>query len=234
MSLEPADGHGDAARASSPTRRRWSSKARATCRRCANGDWFVGWGQEPYFSELSAERAAAVRRALPAARRSPTAASASPGPAPPRIRRRSLRARRRRRGDRLRELERRHAGGVLAAARGRDSRAALQHRSRTVAAQRLRDGDRAARRARSGLTWTVQALDAAGSVLGTSAARRRRRSAVARGAAYTLRCGPDRREDSRLARALAAYRRASAWIHGPLVWRTMRPCRRSATPRSVA
>ena len=135
----------------------------------ANGDWFVGWGQVPDFSEFSADRAAAVRRALPARttqsyRTFRFAWTGTPGP-PAGVRRPG---RAQRRGDRLRELERRHARGRLEGARGRERRRRLQ-----PVAQAARSGFETAIALPAGTAGpyvTVQALDAAGSVLGTSVA----------------------------------------------------------------
>ncbi len=116
----------------------------------ANGDWFVGWGQEPFFSEFDPEGKLAVRRALPRARRVlprvPLRVDGNTG-APADVRVRSER-RERRRGrlgaerDRVRELERRHAGGRVAAAGGRERVEPGDRRAGS--ARRLRDGDPAA------------------------------------------------------------------------------------------
>ena len=154
--------------ASSPTRRRSLADSQGNMQALANGDWFVGWGQVPDFSEFSADRAAAVRRALP--RRRPVLPGSAlrldrhPGP-PSGVRRPG---RRRRRGDRLRELERRHARvarwRVLAGASAHepDSRRPGP-RSGFETAIPLPPADGRA-------VLAVQALDAGGNVLGTSVA----------------------------------------------------------------
>ena len=106
--------------------RRCSPTARANMQALPNGDWFIGWGQIPDFSELSPTGQLLFDAHFPAGdqsyqgfplrldrhpgaspRRSPSAAGSQPG------------------GEhRLRQLERRYAGGELAGARGRRRRRA--------------------------------------------------------------------------------------------------------------
>ena len=127
-----------------------------------NGDWFVGWGQVPDFSELSPTGALLFDAHFPPAT-SPTATCASPGAATPRPGRRS---------------RWRRAGAAAARVRGPSTRAGTGPRSSRVAgargrhraqpqagragpSERLRDGDRLARGNRREYV-TVQALGATG------------------------------------------------------------------------
>ena len=54
LKLDHADPHGDARRPSTAAARASNPNTWATPSRCANGNVFVGWGSEPYFSEYSA------------------------------------------------------------------------------------------------------------------------------------------------------------------------------------
>ncbi len=109
----------------------------------ADGDVFIGWGAEPYFSEFSAGGQllydAHMHGSYQSYRSYRFAWTGAPSE-PPAI----AAATRGRPGDRLRQLERRHAHGQLARAR-RAERAAAHARGQRRA-QRLRDGDRRARR----------------------------------------------------------------------------------------
>ena len=131
----------------------------------ANGDWFVGWGQVPDFSEFSAAGAAAVRRALPRARavlpELPLRVDGHAG-ASARVR---LPGRRVGRGNRLRELERRHAGGRLESAggigAGRMGPVAQVPRTGFETSIALPAGTK-------GPVVEVEALDASGQLIGSS------------------------------------------------------------------
>ncbi len=136
-----------------------SSGSQGDVQALADGNVFIGWGAEPYFSEFSASGQllydAHMAWLLPVLPQLPLLLD--------RLAERTAGDRRRaagRPGDRLRQLERRHPHGQLARAR-RPERAAAHARGQRRA-QRLRDGHRRARR--RGLR-------------GGAGARRRRRSA---------------------------------------------------------
>ena len=170
VGLEPQAQDGDARQRTHPHAADLRRRARATCRRSPTATGSSAGGKSPTSpSSAPPARCYSTRTSPPAI--SPTATCASPGPASPRPARRSP-ARRSRcgcgheRGDRLRELERRHARRELAGARGRHR--AQPQAGRAGPAERLRDGDRAAR-GDAGRYLTVQALGATGQVLGAAA-----------------------------------------------------------------
>ena len=131
----------------------------------SNGDWFVGWGQVPELSEFNAAGELLFDAHFPAGTRVLPGPSLSlDGLAGVRS---DVRRAGRRPGDpnRVRELERGNARGRLAGARGPGRE--LAHAGRAGRTRRLRDRHTPARRHRRP-DLTVQALDAAGAVIGTA------------------------------------------------------------------
>ena len=129
---------------------------------------FIGWGSAPYFSEFNAQGQllfdAHMHGSYESYRAYRFAWTGAPAGAPAVA---AVAGERDGAGDGLRELERRHPHRRLAACSRGPSPAALAP-GRERPAQRLRDGDRDARRRPAYVA--VQALDAAGNVLGTSPA----------------------------------------------------------------
>ena len=128
-----------------------------------NGDTFVGWGAEPYFSEYSASGQLLFDAHLHGSYESYRSYRfpwiGAPG-LPPSV---AVTAARSAAPHRLRELERRHPHRQLArcSPAPRPTARARRHRR----ARRLRDRDRLPSRERY---VSVRALDAAGAVLGSS------------------------------------------------------------------
>ena len=180
--------------------RRCSPTARETCRRSANGDWFVGWGQEPRL--LGVQRRAARSCSTPACRRAISPIAHSPSTLE-----RDARAERARRsrcaaaqaGDRLRELERGDRRRALAACSSRTPRERRCVALRTAARSGFETAI-ALGASRSGGIVEVRALDARGRVLGASAAHGACRRARTRAAASAC-CRARRR--TRLSRGAA-------------------------------
>ena len=163
-----AQPHGRAPTPSSPSTsipRRSSSGSQGNVQVLANGDAFIGWGAEPYFSEFSAAGQLLFDAHMHGSYQSYRAYRFPWTGTPPSRPRSSPRPRRAvGRGDGLRELERRHPHGRLARARGTLAAAADARGKRSASG--LRDGhSHACPGARD---VAVQALDASGAVLGTS------------------------------------------------------------------
>ena len=133
----------------------------------ANGDWFVGWGQDPGHVRVRRRRERCCSTRTSPRTRSPIATCASPGRARRRTRPRSWCARRRGGAATVyaswNGATQVAAWRVLAGAGASGLQPVAQ-----VRAQRLRDGDRAGARRRRRPYVTVQALDAAGQVLATA------------------------------------------------------------------
>ena len=157
---------------------RCSPTARVTCRRCPNGDWFVGWGAQPDFSRVQrrAARCCSTRACPPAT--SPTARCASPGTGTPaeRAGARGRAAPRRPRG-RLRELERRDRRWRAGSCSRAPSRPARARRLGRPHGLRDRDPARRGRAPRAALRRGARA-------------RRRRRGRSALGGASRSRARP--------------------------------------------
>ena len=141
-----------------------SSGSQGNVQPLENGDVFIGWGSEPYFSEFSAGGQLLYDAHLHGSYQSYRTYRFpwTGAPSEPAGDRRLPPAGGR--GDRLRELERRHPDGQLARARRTDRRSSSRPWPAPRATASRRRSPRPARRR----YVAVQALDASGAVLGTS------------------------------------------------------------------
>ena len=163
---EPADRDRHARQPAHAHARPGRRRARATRRLLANGDWFIGWGQEPFFSELSPSGQDLFDAHFPPHTQSYRSLRLPWSGVPEHV---PALASRRRRADVYASWN--GATGVASwrlLAGGYSSVRSL-HAILTVARSRVRDCAEGARR-HVGPYVAVQALDATGRVLASSAA----------------------------------------------------------------